>query len=168
MYFETGADCLRGMMSPGNIVSGHVVSGADCLRGMLSPGAGCLRGRLSPGRIFSGADCLRAYFFQGTLSPGQIVLGHIVSGYIVSGRMVSGHHVPPPNFFHYSRYFPTKRDQLWIVMQTWGHWWFKNCKKIVIYPKMSTIFLIIVRNQCLHACSFFRVCKTDRYNLDLT
>ena len=96
MYFETGADCLRGMMSPGNIVSGHVVSGAGCLRGMLSPGAGCLRGRLSPGRIVSGADCLGAYCLRGTLSPGRIVLGHIVSGHIVSGRIVSGHHVPPP------------------------------------------------------------------------
>ena len=31
MYFETGADCLWGMMSPGNIVSGHVVSGAEDL-----------------------------------------------------------------------------------------------------------------------------------------
>ena len=91
MYFETGADCLRGMMSPGNIVSGHVVSGADCLRGMLSPGAGCLRGRLSPGQIVSGTDCLGAYCLRGTLSPGRIVFGHIVSGWIVSG-----HHVPPP------------------------------------------------------------------------
>ena len=76
MYFETGADCLRGMMSPGNIVSGRVVSGADYLRDLLSPGAGCLRGRFSPGRI---------------------VLGRIVSGHIVSGRIVSGHHVPPPS-----------------------------------------------------------------------
>ena len=92
MYFETGADCLRGMMSPGNIVSGHVVSGADWLWGMLSPGAVCLRGRLSPGWIVSGADCLGAYCLRGTLSLGRIVLGHIVSG-----RIVSGNHVPPPN-----------------------------------------------------------------------
>ena len=75
MYFETGADCLRGMMSPGNIVSGHVVSGADCLRGMLSPGAGFLRGRLSPGRIVSGADCLGAYCLRGTLSWGGLSQG---------------------------------------------------------------------------------------------
>ena len=85
MYFEIGADCLRGMMSPGNIVSGHVVSGADCLQGMLSSGAGFLRGRLFPGRIVSRADCLGAYCLRGALSPGRIVLGHIVSGHIVSG-----------------------------------------------------------------------------------
>ena len=34
----------------------------------------------------------------------------------------------------------------------------KNCKKIVAYKKMSTIFPKIVRKQCLHACDFFHVC----------
>ena len=66
MYFETGADCLWGMMSPGNIVSGHVVSGACCLPGQVVSGTDSLRGRLSrgilsPGHIASGADCLGAH-----------------------------------------------------------------------------------------------------------
>ena len=60
-----GAHCLRGI-----IVLGHVVSGADCLRGVLSPGADCLWGKLSLG----GADSLR-----GIMSLGQNVSGHIVS-----------------------------------------------------------------------------------------
>ena len=34
----------------------------------------------------------------------------------------------------------------------------KNWKKLVVYPKMSTILLKIVRKQCLHACDFFHVC----------
>ena len=33
----------------------------------------------------------------------------------------------------------------------------KNCKNIVVYPKMSTIFSKIVRKHCLHACNFFHV-----------
>ena len=33
----------------------------------------------------------------------------------------------------------------------------KNYKKIVVYPKMSTIFSKIVRKQCLHACDLFHV-----------
>ena len=74
MYFETGADCLRGMMSPGNIVSGHVVSGADCLRGMLSPGADCLWGRLSWGTLS------RGILSQGTLSQGTMSLHRFVVG----------------------------------------------------------------------------------------
>ena len=65
MYFETGADSLRGILSPGayylrgGLSPGHIVLDAYCL------GAGCLRGRLSPGRVVSGAYCL---------------LGRIVSG----------------------------------------------------------------------------------------
>ena len=39
---------------------------------------------------------------------------------------------------------------LWTLMG-------KNAKKIIVYPKMSTIFLNIVRKQCLHACDFFHV-----------
>ena len=34
----------------------------------------------------------------------------------------------------------------------------KHCKKMVVYPKMSTIFSKIVRKHCLHACDFFHVC----------
>ena len=33
----------------------------------------------------------------------------------------------------------------------------KNCMKIVVFPKMSTIFSIIIRKQCLHACDFFHL-----------
>ena len=38
----------------------------------------------------------------------------------------------------------------WVLMA-------KNCKKIVVYPKMCTIFSKIVSKQCLHACDFFHV-----------
>ena len=33
----------------------------------------------------------------------------------------------------------------------------KDCTKIVVYPRMSTIFSKIVRKHCLHACDFFHV-----------
>ena len=39
---------------------------------------------------------------------------------------------------------------LWALMG-------ENYKKIVVYPKMSTIFSKIVRKQRLHACDFFHV-----------
>ena len=68
-------------------------TGADSLRGILSPGAYYFWGGLSPGHIVLEAYCLGAYCLRGTLSPGRIILEHIVSG-----RIVSGHHVPPPNF----------------------------------------------------------------------
>ena len=38
----------------------------------------------------------------------------------------------------------------------------KNCKKFVVYPKMSTIFSKIVRKHCLHACDFFHVWVCSR------
>ena len=84
MYFETGVDCLRGILSPGayylrgGLSPGHIVS----------PGAYHLRDGLSLGHIVSEAYCLGAGCLQGGLSPGQIVfwvdylradcLGHIV------------------------------------------------------------------------------------------
>ena len=39
---------------------------------------------------------------------------------------------------------------LWALMG-------KNCQKIVVNPKISTIFLETVRKQCLHASDFFHV-----------
>ena len=40
----------------------------------------------------------------------------------------------------------------------------KNYQKILVYPKMSTIFSKVVRKQCLHACDFFHVCSSVRNN----
>ena len=86
MYFDTGADSLRGILSPwayylrGGLSPGHIVLEAYCL------GAGCLRGRLSPGHIV----------FRGGLSPGRIISGQIVLGHIVSGQ-----HVPQPKEIYF-------------------------------------------------------------------
>ena len=79
MYFETGADSLRGILSPGayylrgGLSPGHIVLEAYCL------GAGCLRGGSSPGQFVSGAHILR-----GILSFALDYLGAL------------GHNVPPP------------------------------------------------------------------------
>ena len=44
----------------------------------------------------------------------------------------------------------TNNADLWELMGI-------DCKKIVVFPKMSTIFSKIVRKHCLHACDFFHV-----------
>ena len=84
MYFETGADSLRGILSLvayylwGGLSPGHIVLEAYCLR------AGCLQGRLSLGHTVYGAVGLRGILSRGHivsrggLSPRQIISGHIV------------------------------------------------------------------------------------------
>ena len=49
-------------------------------------------------------------------------------------------------------------DQLWIDIGELWSFMDKNCQRIVVNPKMSTIFSKIVHKQCLYACNFFRVC----------
>ena len=41
----------------------------------------------------------------------------------------------------------------------------KDCKKIIAYLKMSTVFSKIVRKQCLHAYNFFHV--FSMYEVDI-
>ena len=125
MYFETGADSLQGILSPGAYcLLGHVISAACYLRGTLS-WRHIVSGHFVPGWVVSGACCLfgilplgniiwRACYLWGILSPraywlpghivsganylGAIVLGHIAFGQIVSGQVVLRHHVPPPSW----------------------------------------------------------------------
>ena len=151
MYFETGADCLRGMMSPGNIVSGHVVSGADCLQGMLSPGAGCLRGRLSPERIVSGADCLGAYCLRGTLSPGRIVLGHIVSGHIVSGGLSRGTmSLHPLELSSFLVHFSVNEKKLTLKITSLYH--FRNILVTILPHNKKMDIFKICRERAVEKC----------------
>ena len=86
MYFETGADSLRGILSPGAYYLRGTLSWRHIVSGQVVSGVGCLRGGLSLGHIVS----------RGGLSLGRIISGHIVLGHIVSGHIVLGHYVPPP------------------------------------------------------------------------
>ena len=52
--------------------------------------------------------------------------------------------------------------QKWLIVDRNADSWAllgKYCKKIVVDPKMSTIFSKTVCKQCLHACDFFHVCN---------
>ena len=54
-------------------------TGADSLRGILSPGAYHLRGGLSLGHIVSGAYCLPGRIVSGQIISWRIVLGQAIN-----------------------------------------------------------------------------------------
>ena len=59
------------------------------------------------------------------------------------------------NFFPLYQIFSNKNVLIVDNYTDLWDWMGKNCKKIVVYPKMSAIFSKVVRKQCLHACDFF-------------